>query len=389
MRADHIPVPRYRRTRAPTLLKHGFRPFFLAAGLHAGAAMGYWMLQLSGTAPMPPSPFGPIGWHTHEMLFGFAGAAIAGFLLTAIPNWTGRMPLQGGPLALLVVLWAVGRGAVWGGGALGPWWVAALDLAFPLCLLAAVLREILAGRNRRNLPVTAALGLFTLANAASHAEAAGWRLADGVDALGRNLGLAVLVLLIALIGGRITPSFTRNWLAKRGAVRLPAPFGPLDGIALGLTLAALILILVAPGDWPAAVASGSAALALAVRLARWRGLATAREPMLLVVGFALAALAAILPSVPPTAAAHAFGVGAVGTMILAVMSRATLGHTGATPVADRWTTLIYGLIQIAALARLTAVLAPAWTQPALSVAGFAWIAAFGGFVLLYGPRLAR
>lgn len=389
-------IPRYRRARATGLFSRGFRPFFLAAGLYAAALMLHWIAWLLGAAPDLAGPFGPVAWHAHEVLFGVTGAAIAGFLLTAIPNWTGRMPLQGVPLAGLVALWLAGRIAVATGTPFDPWGTAALDLAFPAVFLAVVAREILAGRNRRNLPMVAALSVFLLANAFSHAEAAGWGLSWVEPDLGRRLGLATPILLIVLIGGRITPSFTRNWLVKRGAERLPAPTGRIDALAIGLALVALLHLCLAPYDpWLAATA-GAAAAALALRLARWRGAATAAEPLLfalhlgyawLPIGFAMTAAATLLPAVPASAAWHAFGVGAIGTMTLAVMSRATLGHSGAELTADRWTTAIFASITLAALARIGAALSPQDGPLLLALGAGGWVAAYGLFTLRYGPRL--
>src|SRR5690606_36926314 len=169
----------------------------------------------------------------HEMLFGYLGAVIAGFILTAIPNWTGRLPLSGTPLALLALLWLAGRLAT--AFVSAPLAAAVIDLSFPVALAWAVWRGILAGRNWRNAPVALTLTLLALANGLHHAEAAGL-LHEG---LASRLALSVAAMLMALVGGRIVPSFTRNWLVKRGARALPASFGLLDKAALAATAAAL------------------------------------------------------------------------------------------------------------------------------------------------------
>ena len=149
-------IPRYRPQAGPAILSAGFRPFFLISALWAALAIPLWLAYLSGQVDLP-SALPPIIWHVHEMVFGFGAATVAGFLLTAIPNWTGRMPLQGGSLAFLVLVWIAGRAGVLCSAWLGARAAAALDLAFPLIFLAVVAREILAGRNWRNLPMLTAL----------------------------------------------------------------------------------------------------------------------------------------------------------------------------------------------------------------------------------------
>ncbi len=296
-------IPRYRPWSGPALLSAGFRPFFLMAGFWATLALPVWLAVLAGHLDLP-SAFDPVAWHAHEMLFGFVMAAVAGFLLTAVPNWTGRMPLQGWSLAALAGLFVAGRVAVTFSAVTGPVAAAAVDLAFPAALLAALAREIVAGRNWRNLPMLAALGLFGTANGLMHLEAIGWA---PTGATGLRLGIAIVLLLIGLVGGRIIPSFTRNWLVKRGETRLPAPAGRFDAVALGVTAAALVAWVAAPGGAVVAPLMGLAAVASAVRLARWRGRLTGAEPLVWVLhlgflwlpaGFALMALTPVL-GLPP------------------------------------------------------------------------------------------
>ena len=391
-------IPRYAPTSAPLLLTQGFRPFFLAAGLWAALALAMWLGMLTGALELP-SLFAPVDWHVHEMLFGFVAAVVAGFLLTAIPNWTGRMPLQGAPLLGLVLLWLVGRIAVATSAWLGGPAAAAADLAFLAALLAVVLREIAAGRNWRNLPMAAAVLALLAGNALSHAEALGW-LAD--DGHGRRLGLAVIVMLISLVGGRIIPSFTRNWLAKRGPGPLPASFGLPDGLALGATGLALALWVALPESRLTAAALLVAALAQAARLARWRGHRTTAEPLVWVLHLAYAWLpaglallaAAAAGEAAPSLALHALTAGAIGTITLAVMTRATLGHTGRALRADRATTAIYVAVTLAALSRLAAASPTELSLALLTVSAACWILAFGGFAIVYGryllgPRAAQ
>ncbi|HEX5078718.1 MAG TPA: NnrS family protein [Geminicoccaceae bacterium] len=386
-------IPRYRNWQGPALLRQGFRPFFLAAGLWAAGALLLWLAMLEGTATLPTA-FDPLTWHAHEMLFGFAAAAVAGFLLTAVPNWTGRMPLQGVPLAGLVSLWLVGRVAVAFSDMIGPPVAAALDLAFLTVLLGAVLREILAGRSWRNLPICFAVTMLLLANALVHADVIG--LAPTGPA-GIRLGIAVMICLITLVGGRIIPSFTANWLRKRGETRLPASFGRFDQAAIALTIAALAAWTVAPEAPLTAAAALAAGLANTLRLARWRGQRTLAEPLVTVlhlgyawvpIGLLLTGVGAFAPDlVPPVAGLHALTAGAIGTMTLAVMTRATLGHTGQALTAGAGTVAIYACVTLGALLRVIAPIMPDLSL--LPLSGTLWTLAFLLFAALYGPLLCR
>lgn len=390
-------IPRYRPFRGPALLQEGFRPFFLGAALWSALALCLWLGSLAGHVALPTS-FDPLAWHGHEMIFGFAAATVGGFLLTAIPNWTGRLPLQGAPLAVLALTWLAGRAAVAVSAWIGALPAAAIDLAFLVLLLMAVLREIAAGRNWRNLPMPAALGLLIAANLLVHLEAVGM---SATAPLGLRLGLAVLLMLIALVGGRIIPSFTRNWLAKRAAKTLPAGFGAVDKVALIAGAVGLAAWVAAVESSIAGVVLIVAGLAAALRLARWRGHRTAAEPLVwilhlghgwLALGLCLLGLSNLWPAVPASAALHALGAGAVGTMVLAVMTRATLGHTSRALTAGPGTTAIYLLATLAAVLRVAAAFAPALDLPLPAASGAAWIGAFLLFVVLYAiplltPRL--
>lgn len=384
-------IPRYRSYDGPALLAHGFRPFFLGAGLWAWLAMLLWSGALWQGAGLPTA-FPPSVWHGHAMIFGFAGAAMAGFLTTAVPNWTGRMPIQGWPLGGLALLWVLGRLACLISGAIGPVAAMLLDLAFFVALTAAMGREIAAGRNWRNLPVLSAIAAVGVANLLVHLGPVA-----GVETgYGLRLGAGTFAVLIALIGGRITPSFTRNWLAKRKSPRLPAPAGRADKAALALTPAAMLAWTLAPAHPATGVLAALAAGANLVRLARWRGMLVAREPLLLVLhaGYAwlVVALAVLAAptfglALPLTGALHLLTVGAFGTMILAVMTRATRGHTGRELTADAATTAIFVAVGAAALLRLAAPLWPSLYLDLLAASALVWIAAFVGFSLRYGPML--
>ena len=388
-------IPRYRRHAGPVILSAGFRPFFLAAALWAALAIPLWLIVYAGSGVVP-SAMPALIWHVHEMVFGYAAATVAGFLLTAIPNWTGRMPLQGGPLALLVALWLIGRLGVFFSATIGAPLAALVDLAFPAAFLAVVAREILAGKNWRNLPMLLALSLLLIGNLLVHLEVLD--IAD-TAALGNRIGLVTLFLLISLVGGRIIPSFTRNWLTKtRPDVPPPAPEGPFDFAVLAVTALALALWAALPDATVTAYAALIAAIAAAARLWRWRGYATLREPLLfilhvgyfwIVLGLLLLGLNGIFGFLPPSAALHALTAGGVGTMTLAVMTRASLGHTGRPLTAGPGTNTIYLLITLAAVLRVLAPLAGDAMLSVLDLAGAAWALAFGLFAVLYGSALAQ
>lgn len=382
-------IPRYRPSHGPAILSAGFRPFFLLAAAWAAAAVPMWLMLYTGAAGIPAAMPAAI-WHAHEMVFGYAAATVAGFMLTAIPNWTGRMPLQGGPLASLALIWAVGRFAMLSSGWIGAMGVAILDLAFPLVFLVVVAREIAAGRNWRNLPMVLALAVLLLANALVHLEPLG---IAATAELGNRLGIATLLLLISFVGGRIVPSFTRNWLVKqRPEIPAPATHDALDRAVLAATAMASAFWAVAPEATLSHWAELIAGVAQCSRLARWRGGATLREPLVwalhlgygwLALGFLLLAVNGFASLMPQTAALHALTVGAIGTMTLAVMTRASLGHTGRSLAAGPITTTIYMLITLAAILRLVAPLGGEFYVSVLTSAGAAWSGAFALFVIAY------
>ncbi len=378
------------------LLSAGFRPFFLLAGAWALIVLPVSLGRLLGAWDWP-SAYDPLRWHFHEMVFGYVAAVLAGFLLTAIPNWTGRLPLKGGRLLALVGLWLAGRLGMAVSGVIGPLPAAVLDILFLLALLLSALREIVAGGNWRNLPLIAVLGLFLLSNLLFHAVSAGLLAQSGVgEGADVRSALACLAFLIAIVGGRIVPSFTRNWLAKRSAGVLPAPFGAFDRLTLLATLAALLLWVLLPDGVLCGLALIAAAALNLIRLLRWRGLPAAGEPLLWVlhvgylwipVALALLGWSALAPDLPQTAGIHALGVGAIGTMTLGVMSRATLGHTGQALSAGPGLTAAFCLITLAAAARVAAALWSAATLPLLHGSAAAWMAAFACFLATCGPIL--
>lgn len=383
-------LARRRSYSGPALLSYGFRPFFLGAALWSAVGVLLWVRQYFGEISLPVA-MNVLDWHAHEMLYGYVAAVIAGFLLTAIPNWTGRLPVCGWPLAGLALLWLAGRAAIFMSASIGVAAAAAIDISFLAVLAAVALREIVAGRNWRNLRVLGVIGVLVLGNVVWHVEL----LRSGAGNYGVRIGIAAVVVLITIVGGRIVPSFTRNWLVRVNPGRVPAPFSRFDMAAIAVGVSALALW-AALGSGPAVGLGLMMAGALhVVRLARWAGDRTMSDRLVLVlhvayafvpVGFLLLGAALLWPrAIAASAGIHAWTTGAVGLMTLAVMTRATLGHTGRPLTASLATQIIYLCALVAALARIAAALG-GWTD-LLHVAGLAWIAAFGGFVVIYGPLL--
>lgn len=375
-------------------LSHGFRSFFLGAALWAAATMVLWLGMLTGGVALP-TRLGPVDWHVHALVFGFLPAVVTGFLLTAIPNWTGRLPVVGWSLLGLFVLWIAGRLAMLSSALLPQGVAEVLDLSFLLVVGLVAARELIAGRNWRNLIVLAAVALLWIGNLVFHLKAATGYAASGY---GTRIGIAVGVFLILLIGGRIVPSFTRNWLARRTPGRLPIPFGRFDGATLAIAAAALVLWIAAPFSVATALASVLAGLLHVVRLSRWTGWRTGAEPLVAILhlgylfaplGFLLLAVAILWPNlVTPTAALHAWTAGTINVMTLAVMTRASPGHSGRELHAGPGTALIYVAAVGGAIARVADGVAGAPTG-LLHLSGTLWLMAFGSFVILYWPILTR
>lgn len=390
---------RIRGWRGPEVLRIGFRPFFLLGSIWAALAMTLWIGMLSGGVALPTA-FDPVGWHAHEMLFGYLGAIVAGFLLTAVPNWTGRMPVSGWPLAILATIWLAGRAGVAFSALLSPGLVAVTDLAFLVVLAGLILREIVAGRNWRNLMVLALLAGLIAGNVLFHQQVAQGAYAAG--GAGLRLGLAAAVMMITVIGGRVVPSFTRNWLVKQGNPARPAPFGRLDKAAIILSLSALVAWVAVPDQPGTGGLCLLAGAAQAWRLTRWAGLRTGAEALVWVLhagyafvplGFLVIAIGTLFPgagNAMGTGAQHVWMAGGVGLMTLAIMTRASLGHAGRPLHAGRAVMVLYLLLILSVLARFIAGLTPG-NMGLLHLAAGAWIAAFGGFAILYwriltGPR---
>jgi len=393
-----LALRRRRMAAAHPFFRGGFRPFFFAGAAWAVIALALWICSLHGEVTLPAA-LDPLAWHRHEMLFGFVGAVIGGFLLTAVPNWTGRLPIAGWPLAGLFSLWVAARLAVLFSSALTLWLAALLDVGFFLALGLLAAREVLEANNR-NTPVVGMVLLFGAADGLDYLAMTGViPLAD----IGWQLALALVVLLISLIGGRIIPSFTRNWMAKQGTREgLPTQPDRFDLVVVGATAVALLAWLLGPQETPIGLVLLAAAALQAVRWARWRGWRTFADPLVLIlhvgylwipVGLALLGLS-LMDVVPRSAAIHSLTAGAMATMILAVMTRSSLGHTARPLKAGPLTVVLYLLVTVGAALRVAASLMLIDFNIGIQIAAIAWGGAFLLFLIgyarvLWSPRLGE
>lgn len=374
------------------LLSYGFRLFFLGAAIWAAFAMILWIGAMIGRFDLV-SAYGAVAWHAHEFLFGYLAAALAGFLLTAVPNWTGRRPITGAPLLGLFALWFAGRVTLL---AINQFGMTAIivDLLFLFMLAFVVGWEIIAAQNWRNLRIVLLVIALALANVLFHLEV----IRTGSPALAIRVSLSVIVTLIMVIGGRLTSSFTRNWLISRKAQRYPALFDRIDAIAIVIGITSLAIWVAMPDQTVAGLALLGSAAAQTVRLARWRGTTTWREPLVLILhvgyafiplGFLTVGLSILRPDILlQSAALHAWTAGAVGVMTLGVMTRVSLGHSGRSLTASRTTIGIYVAIVLAATMR---VIAP-FCGPILLLlvaSAVVWTIGFLGFVAFYGRFLVK
>lgn len=380
-----------RMAAAHPFLRGGFRPFFFGAATWAVIAIGLWLCTLGGLIDLP-TRFDGVAWHRHEMLFGFVGAAVSGFLLTAIPNWTGRLPIAGKPLLSLFGLWAGARLAVLFSARIGFWPAVILDVGQYVSLAMLAAREVIASKNR-NVPIVALVLLFGLADAADYAGAAGLISAD----VGWRGAIALVVIMISLIGGRIIPSFTRNWMVKQRMTRgLPTQPQNLDLLVIASTAVALIFWLAFPSHHFTGLMLILAAAAQLLRLSRWSGIRTARDPLVLVlhlgyvwipIGLLLLGLSRAGADLPESAGVHSLTAGAMTTMILAVMTRASLGHTARELRAAPLTVVAYACATVGAVVRVIASIGVGAYATMLDIAGAFWGAAFLLFLFVYRPIL--
>lgn len=366
----------------------GFRPFYVLAAALAVLAIPAWLFHYLGWASW--SPRITLGWHMHEMVFGFAVAVVVGFLFTAGRAWTGLWTPRGRHLGALALLWIAGRVTMLTGPA---WLAAAVDLSFLPLAAWSMYRVLQRAGNKRNMFLVVLLALLTVANGVFHAAA--MQLVAVSEIAPIHAAILLIVMIEAVIGGRIIPMFTDN-----GAPGTPkAVVRPRnDKIALGVVVAAIAgWIAGVPGPLMAALALMASA-ATAIRLAGWKPYRALRVPLLWIlhlsyawipIGFLMLGLAALGVGAASTAF-HALAVGSMAGLIVGMITRTTLGHTGRKLVAGRAETCMYALIQLGAVTRVAAGMAPwEWRASLLAVSAACWALSFGLLLIVYAPYLWR
>jgi uncharacterized protein involved in response to NO len=377
--------------RAPrrrlALFALGFRPFYLLASVFAALSIPLWALQFSGLLGHAYLA-GPL-WHAHEMLFGFTLAVIVGFLFTAGQNWTGQPTPTGWKLAVLAALWVAARVLV-----LTPYGVAAAvaNVAFPLAAAIGLAVPFLKARNRRNYFFIGLLGLLAAAAAFIHLSALG--IADAPPRLGAQVALDVVLFIVAVMGGRVIPMFTNNGVPGTRATRRVY----VEKAALGLVLALIVADLLGLKGMPLAALAAGACVAHAWRWVLWQPWKTLRVPLVWVLHVAYAwvpvhlLLRALVEVglVAPSLATHALSVGAIGGIVIGMMTRTARGHTARPLRADGFDTVSYVLVLLAAVIRVgLPLIAPGQTLQAVLGSALLWSAGFGLYAIRYWPSLSR
>lgn len=373
------------------LFQLGFRPLYLLASVFAALSVMLWALQFAGKLGHPYLP-GPV-WHAHELVFGYAAAVIVGFLFTAVRNWTGKPTPTGAPLALLAGVWLAGRVLVWSDAPL------AAAIVNPLFLLggaAGIARPIWAARNKRNYFFVGLLVLMAVAQSLFHLAGLGlWSPPPWASVY---VGLDVVLWIMVVMAGRVTPMFTNNAIPEANAQKLPW----LESASLGSLLAALLVdrALGAPGErpwWAVALLAAAAGLQLA-RWWLWHPFRTLRTPLVWILHVAYLWLvvhlwlrvATALGAMGPSLATHALTVGALGSLTLGMMTRTARGHTGRALRADGKDVAVYALITAAAVVRVVLpALWPGQLLGAVQLSGVLWSAAFGLYAVAYWPVLSK
>lgn len=371
------------------LFAYGFRPFFLAAGLSAVLTVPAWLAMLAlGSMPLGALP--PQLWHAHELFYGFVAAALAGFLLTAVPGWTGSRGFGGWPLVALTSVWLLGRVAFASANALPFWVLAAAELAFLPGLAVLLAPPLLRSRNR-NTPLLVVIAALWIADAAFVAGLA--RTDPLLASASLRIATDLMLLVVTVIGGRIVPSFTANALRRRGEAADIRNLAWLERGVLALMIGVVLVDLWQPDGAAAGWLAALVAIAQGVRLSRWRSARVRGEPILWVlhvgyawmpVGFALKALWLLAGAGWAAHWLHALTMGVFGTMILAVMTRAALGHTGRDLTVGGSIAAAYVLLTLGVATR---VLWPSHYTWTLLVSGFLWTAAFALYLIVYAPIL--
>ena len=378
--------------QSPAFFSYGFRPFFLGAALFAGVAIPIWILVLAEVGHLN-FLYPARDWHVHEMVFGFLPAVITGFMLTAIPDWTDRPPIRGYELMLLFILWLAGRVLI-----AIPWFTplvsAIVDGGFLVAVAGLVWREIIASKSWDRAPMGVLVSLLAGANILFHVLSLKGAETDRPE----RMALGMVMMLLTLIGGRLIPNFTGELMADSGRVERPTSFSRYDGLSIALVGFAVLSWIVQPSSMVTGWLFALAGLANLGRLARWYGWATWREPLVLIlhVGYGWFALSLLILGgsilgigLPKEDAVHAFTSGAVGAMTLAVMTRASLGHTGRPRHAGPLTVLIYMLVNLGALLRVFGPMTDLPANLVLAVAAGSWSGAYLLFALVYGPFILR
>ncbi len=378
----------------------GFRVFFLFAGLYglfAGLAWGGWLATQAGVGFLSDAPYAmsPPMWHAHEMIFGYSSAALGGFFLTAVPNWTGAPEARRLFITVAAGLWLSGRVAMWFSGAIDPVVVALFDLAFVPVLSAKIAAQLIRRPKPQNMIFLLLLIFIWLSNLMTHLDWIG--VTDDTLRTGLRAGLLALCAMIAILGGRITPAFTRNAMKRAGAAESawPASRGWLEkgNMGLALVLPATMLL---RGEGPVVAALAvTLGLAQVLRLSGWRGVWAFRQPILFALHLALGmlGLGLILWGLAgfglgnEIGALHVLGIGCLGGMTLAVMSRAALGHSGRALVAPTPVVVAYGAMAVAAILRWIGSGLDAHYLTAMLVADGLWICALGLYLLAMWPAL--
>ena len=396
MNANATPISITEPQKSPHPFWSGaFRPLFLCAGILAIVAVVWWVAGFVHGIATPILGTGS-WWHAHEMIFGFGGAAIGGFLLTAIANWTARPPIAGPMLMALTLTWLVGRVAIGFAESLPFMAVICGALAYFAFLIALAMRELIAARNFKNMRVIAVISVIALFDGLFIAACLDVIALDPV--LLYQTAILAIILLISLIGGRVIPAFTRNWMSREQiAAPMPAMFDRFDMVCLASVVVTILAGIISPYGALFGYCALAASLLHAVRLIRWRGIHSWREPIVAMlhlgyfwvpVGLALLGIATLWPDMLGSRdALHALTGGAMACMIIAIAGRAALGHTGRELRAGVALNSAFGLIWLSTVARVAVGFDGSAYVSVLAIATLMWIGGWLAFLIGYAPVL--